>query len=86
MQHLRIPTLIALLWALTACGGSTAGDITPPPDSLLPACGLPISLPHRELTQAEVEIWWGRDRSALRDCAARHELLAEWALGQIAAN
>lgn len=51
--------------------------ITPPP-SLTQPCPAPVDLPQRALNDAEVEVLWGRDRSALRACASRHAALAEW--------
>ena len=74
------------LCLLAACGGSTPADLAPPAAVLMAPCAGPVALPHRDATQAEVEHWWGRDRSALRDCAARHGLLAEWAGGQLSAT
>ena len=78
--------LIALPWALTACAGSIAGDLEPPPAALVAPCDEPAQLPVRTLTQAEVEVWWGRDRAALRDCGEWHGLLVEWAQGQVGAR
>lgn len=74
------------LCLLAACSGSTVADLAPLPEALTAPCPAPLSLPARDATQAEVESWWGRDRSALRDCAARHTLLADWAAGQAAAG
>jgi hypothetical protein len=37
-----------------------------------------VALPDRAMTQAEVEVSWGRDRSALRACGSRHAGLVEW--------
>lgn len=83
MQHVRIPALVASLWALTACAGSTVGKAPVPsaPPSLLAACPRPVALPDRAMTQAEVEVSWGRDRSALRACRSRHAGLVEWVEG-----
>ncbi|MBK5928583.1 hypothetical protein [Rhodobaculum claviforme] len=61
-------------------------DLAPPPPALVAPCAAPVALPDRDATQAEVERWWGADRAALGDCAARHALLADWAAGQIAAR
>lgn len=72
------PPLIACL-SVASCG-LTRGDpavITPPP-SLTQPCPAPVDLPQRALNDAEVEVLWGRDRSALRACASRHAALAEW--------
>ncbi len=77
-----MPMLLGLLCLLAACNGSTPAELAPPPAALLSPCERPASLPGRDATQAEVERWWGADRSALRACADRHQLLADWALGQ----
>jgi hypothetical protein len=74
--------LIAPLLALTACAGSRAADIEPLPPSVAAPCPLPVVLPQRGLTQAEVERFWGADRDALRDCGARHGLAVAHVAGQ----
>lgn len=60
--------------ALTGCASDDPAAVVPP--SLLVGCPAPVDLPQRDLTGAEVEILWGRDRSALRTCASRHAALA----------
>jgi len=71
--------LAGLPLALTACAASTVVSprITPPP-SLLVQCAAPVRLPERALTQAEVETFWGRDRTALRRCRGRHQGLVDF--------
>lgn len=73
-----------LIWAvaglaLTGCADLTPGKVVAvaPPASAVAACSAPVTLPERDLSAAEVEIYWGRDRSALRICASRHEVLAQ---------
>ncbi len=78
--------LLALLLALPACLGSTAADIAAAPPSLMEPCAEPQTLPVRVLPQNEAEVFWGRDRGALRDCGDRHALLVEWAQGQVGAR
>lgn len=77
-------TLFLILPAclLTGCLGSTGADIAdpPPPPSLTAPCGVPASLPARALSDQEVEVLWGRDRSGYRACASRHSGLAGWAV------
>jgi hypothetical protein len=58
-----------MLSLLTACGASVRGDVPP---SLKEKCALPVELPERALSDREVEVFWGRDRSALRACGSRH--------------
>jgi hypothetical protein len=52
--------------------------MTPPPSLTTPA-RLPVDLPARALSQREVEIYWGRDRTNLRQCVSQLEGLAAWA-------
>lgn len=79
---MRIPMLIVLLSALTACAGSIPFSepprVDPPPPSALEACRRPASLPVGGLTQAEGELRWLQDRRRLVDCASRHEALVLW--------
>lgn len=60
--------LVGSLYLLAACRGSVPGDVPLPPAALLVPCDLPVKLPGRDATQAEVERWWGSDRAALREC------------------
>lgn len=77
-----------LLWPpvaflLTACGGLTSGSVVqvafPPPPSLTAPCATPVVLPERALSDRDIEIFWGRDRSALRACGSAHDGLVKWA-------
>jgi hypothetical protein len=77
----RIVTLIALPCLLTACGASLPDERPVPPPSLVAPCARPVALPDRGLSQAEVEVMWGRDRSALRTCGGQLDGLAAWAAG-----
>lgn len=72
---------IGWLCLLTACGGFSAAKIeVPAPDAVVTApCADLQRDPGRALTQAEVEVLWGRDRDAARACSAKHAALAEWA-------
>lgn len=40
-------------------------------------CDPPVTLPERDLTDAEIERLWGRDRKNLVDCGARQRAHAE---------
>lgn len=59
----RLLTLAACL-ALASCA-SGSGKAAPPP------CAAPVGLPDAALDDQQIEILWGRDRTALRECAAR---------------
>lgn len=73
-------TLLLLLPAclLTGCAGSIAANPPAPPPSLTLACAAPVALPERAMSDRDVEIFWGRDRTALRACAERHGALTDW--------
>ena len=60
-------TLLLCLSAclLTACGAYSSGK------PALPPCADPVVLPDRALSDRDIEVMWGRDRSALRECGAR---------------
>lgn len=80
---LKIPTLIVLLSVLTACADSIQSSNKPPvlepaPQELTGACPQPVVLPERELTQAEVEGYWLRDRAALIECGVTKAALLRY--------
>jgi hypothetical protein len=82
MQHVKMLMLISLPLVLTACGGSNFAEFEKAPPELTAPCQLPVRLPERSLSQAETEVFWGRDRAALRACAERHNLLVLHVQGQ----
>lgn len=65
---------------LTGCGVSTYGNLPPP--SLTQPCAPPARLPERGLTDQEIEVQWGRDRTALRSCGSQLDGLSKWAIVQ----
>jgi hypothetical protein len=77
MQRVMTLMLAGLLFPLAACSGSMPARPVPPPPSLAVPCAEPVRLPARDMTQAEVETAWGRDRTALRDCREKHAALVE---------
>lgn len=50
---------------------------SPPPSLVLP-CTTPQRLPEQDLTAAQTEILWGRDRAALLTCKSRLDGLIDW--------
>lgn len=69
--------------ALPACNGSMLDrlrqpEAPPPPPSLTALCELPVELPSQGLSDQGVEVLWGRDRAALRQCWSRQAALARW--------
>ena len=73
-----IPMLAASAFLLASCSASAPVRPLPPPPSLVAPCAPPVALPVRDVTQGEVETWWGRDRSALRECGEKHAALARY--------
>lgn len=70
---------------LQACAASTKPRVTdkPPvlveaPRELTAACARAVLLPERELTQAEVEAYWLKDRAALTECGATKAALLRY--------
>lgn len=80
---MKILMLIVLPLGLTACAASTPSikqlHVDAPPASLVQPCRSPVGIPERQLTQADVENYWLRDRRSLVDCRSRHNGLAGWA-------
>lgn len=70
MRMKAIKALI-LVSVLTGCASVEPAPVIIPA-SLLAPCTTPVALPSRDLTFTEVEVMWGRDRSALRTCRDRH--------------
>lgn len=69
--------------ALPGCGDSILDnlrkpDAPPPPPSMTAPCLEPVTLPEGGLSDQGVEVLWGRDRDALRQCAGRQQALARW--------
>jgi hypothetical protein len=68
---------LSALCLLAGCGGSTFAELAPPP-SLTAPCPGPTALPDRGLSATEIELYWGRDRGHLRQCAGQLAGLAGW--------
>lgn len=79
-------TIIALAAALALAGCSTTGVVTPPDRPRLDppaaqnmaACHLPVDLPSGEMTQRDIERYWGLDRKHQLECAKRHGALRDY--------
>ena len=71
---MRTLCAIPMLSLLIVCAGCARDKppTAPLPPSLLEPCPAPVPLPDRAISDQEVEILWGRDRSALRACGSRH--------------
>lgn len=79
MHSLLKATCACLLIASCA---STSGRSFAPPPSLTQPCATPVRLPERGMTDQEIEVQWGRDRTALRACGSQLDGLAKWAIVQ----
>lgn len=79
MHSLLKATCACLL--LASCGSTSARPAEPSP-SLTAPCAPPVALPERGLTDQEIEVLWGRDRSALRSCGSQLDGMAKWAIVQ----
>lgn len=81
--------LVASLCLVTACAGYSPSasdiDLEPPDAALTEPCPPLTKDPGRALTQAEVTIFWSRDRAAAALCGKKHEGLARWAASVAAA-
>lgn len=81
---MRFIATLLLLAALAGC--STTGVVAPPdaprlasPDSaLLKSCELPTKLPPGDMTQRDIERYWGVDRKHQIECAKRHGALRDF--------
>jgi len=80
MPRVQSLSLLPLAFLCLASCASTSVDVErlPPPPSALEPCAVPQALPQRALNDQEVELYWGRDRDALRSCGSRHAALATW--------
>ncbi len=47
------------------------------PASLKAPCQPPVQVPDADLSAPQIARLWGRDRTALGDCGARHQALAD---------
>ena len=59
----RLPLALACL-CLASCASTSARPVPPP-------CDPPVTLPATALDDQQIEILWGRDRTALRICGDR---------------
>ena len=79
---MRIFIISAAMLALAGCASTTPGvggiRLDPPSAALLKSCDLPISLPVGEMTQRDIERYWGVDRKHQVECAKRHSALRDY--------
>lgn len=62
---------------LIGCGGLDSGEATHASQaSLLVVCAAPVALQPVAMNDQQIEVAWGKDRDALRECRARHAALA----------
>lgn len=80
---MRAIIAILLTACLAGCGGTTFYNsnhprLDPPDQAALRACDLPTNLPKGEMTQAQIEKYWGLDRKHQIECAKRHGILSDY--------
>ena len=73
----NLPAALAISLLAGCAGSNSVEPISPPPSLTLP-CKEPSDLPDRSINDQEIEVFWGRDRSALRECTSRHQGLVTW--------
>ncbi len=71
MRNLSILMLVCLL---PGCAASTYVEPAPVTEAE-EMCEGPTELPNRALNDAEIEVYWGRDRTNLRICKAQVDAL-----------
>lgn len=82
-MNLRLAAVLAVLLFGAGCQSSSikwAGEkpmLAKIPASLKQACAGVVSIPDRDLTEADVARLWSKDRKALGECVRRHGALAE---------
>ncbi|MBZ9759512.1 dehydrogenase [Mesorhizobium sp. CA8] len=74
--------LLCTVLALGGCASLDRHSVLPPvtakiPQSLKQACPGVVTIPERDLTEADVARLWAKDRTSLATCARRHGALAK---------
>jgi hypothetical protein len=74
--------LLCAVLALPGCASFNRHSVLPPatakiPASLKQACPGVVTIPERDLTEADVARLWAADRKSLLICAKRHGALAK---------
>ncbi len=69
MMNLCKALLVCL--ALASCDSKLVNE-----KLALAPCAVPVTLPDRALNDQEIEVLWGRDRTNLRECAGRVEVIS----------
>ncbi len=83
-KYMRVYAVIGLALILAGC--STASIVSPPDRPRLDApaaqsmasCKLPSDLPPGEMTQRDIERYWGADRKHLIECLKKHGILRDY--------
>lgn len=74
--------LICCALALSGCASFNRHSVLPPvtakiPQSLKQACPGVVTIPEKDLTEADVARLWAKDRTSLLICAKRHGALTK---------
>lgn len=80
---LRFALIVAAALALAGCSTTTIAPpdrprLDPPAAQLLADCKLPVDLPPGEMTQRDIEKYWGTDRKHLIACFRKHGMLRDF--------
>lgn len=73
--------LVGLVCLLTGCAASTKyvkPTLPGMPSKVEAGCLSPLLIPEKELSQLDVEKYWGVDRNSLRTCKKLDKNKAEW--------
>ena len=80
---LRIAIFVAAALALAGCSTTTVAPpdrprLESPAAPLLADCRLPTNLPPGEMSQKDIERYWGLDRKHQLECVKRHAALRDF--------
>lgn len=80
---IALAAALLLTAALAGCSTTTVAPpdrprLDPPAAQLLLDCKLPTNLPPGEMTQRDIERYWGLDRKHQLECAKRHGALRDY--------
>lgn len=82
MKRGTILTWTTTAFLLQACAASTPSgeiEVGPVQQAAAEPCAGPVILPDRALSDAELEVFWRRDRIRLVNCREKHAVLADYA-------
>ena len=80
---MRMLIMLAAVLALAGCSTTLVAPpdrprLDPPTAQNMADCKLPTDLPRGEMTQRDIERYWGLDRKHQLECAKRHGALRDF--------